>query len=83
VTLFSLKFNIFFTLKNLPFLTCTGNQDPDPHSPKKLDTDPHKVNPDPKHWPEHQIGLIYERQHFLQFSDRPITSCDYISSSHL
>jgi hypothetical protein len=24
--------------------------DPDPHLPKKLDSDPQKVNADPKHW---------------------------------
>jgi hypothetical protein len=37
------------TLFSLIVLTYTGIQDPDPHSPKKLDPDPHKVNADPKH----------------------------------
>jgi hypothetical protein len=39
VTLFSLNLTLF-----LGYYI----QDPDPHSPKKLDPDPHKVNADPK-----------------------------------
>jgi hypothetical protein len=56
VTLFSLKFNIIFWLWQ-KFLFATYIQDPDsfekldpdPHSPKNLDSepDPHKVNEDP------------------------------------
>jgi hypothetical protein len=45
VTLFSLKFNIFYFDK----IFVLRIQDPDPHWPKKLDPVPHKVNADPKH----------------------------------
>jgi hypothetical protein len=62
VTLFSLKFNIIFGLRQNCFYR-TGisririrmdphsfeKLDPDSHSPKKLDPDPHKVKAVPKH----------------------------------
>jgi hypothetical protein len=55
VTLFSLKFIIIFTI----FLLLTYIQDPEPHSPKKLnlDPDPHKVNAEPKHWIQVRVFL--------------------------
>jgi hypothetical protein len=49
VALFSLKFSIFFYFDNIFVFKVPYIHDPDPHSPKKLDPEPHKVNADPKH----------------------------------
>jgi hypothetical protein len=42
---FQLKFFLFLIIKNMNF-----DSDPDPHSPKSLDTAPDSINMEPKHW---------------------------------
>jgi hypothetical protein len=53
--LFNLSFKILFLTCYLdpnqnPNLFQKQGPDPDLHSLKKLDPDPHKINADPKHW---------------------------------